>query len=193
MISEDHVKQLEQLTGISLTRLPLSHETLQGVEDIHTQNRLNPELPIPSPFQQQQLVIDPPSNALFNDPDSQQDTDNIHDGINSHAHNGAGHHGHHNHKDHELENYEIPEAALLKISPRGHSTGPVIISQIPVKSFQSADVHLSVKEPMPEKNDNHVIDAVPATSLAGSGAAVAQLLTAEARPPASNYIEAQSR
>ena len=46
---------------------------------------------------------------------------------------------------------------------------------------------------MPEKNKYPVIDAVPATSLAGSGAAVAQLLTAEARPPASNYIEAQSR
>ena len=46
---------------------------------------------------------------------------------------------------------------------------------------------------MPEKNKYPVIEAVPATSLAGSGAAVAQLLTAEARPPASNYIEAQSR
>ena len=54
---------------------------------------------------------------------------------------------------------------------------------------------MSVKEPMPEKNKhNHdVIDAVPATSLAGSGAAVAQLLTTDARAPRSNNIEAQSR
>ena len=46
---------------------------------------------------------------------------------------------------------------------------------------------------MPEKNSHHVIDAVPATSLADSDIAVAQLLTAEARPPRSNNIEAQSR
>ena len=47
---------------------------------------------------------------------------------------------------------------------------------------------------MPEKNKYlKTIDAVPATSLAGSGAAVAQLLTAEARPPSSNNLEAQSR
>ena len=46
---------------------------------------------------------------------------------------------------------------------------------------------------MPEKNIHHVIDAVPATSLADSDIAVAQLLTAEARPPRSNNIEAQSR
>ena len=52
---------------------------------------------------------------------------------------------------------------------------------------------MSVKEPMPEKNKYPHIDAVPATSLAGSGAAVAQLLTAEARPPTSNNIDAQSR
>ena len=65
--------------------------------------------------------------------------------------------------------------------------------QIPVKSFQSADNPLSVKEPMPEKHSHPVIDAVPATSLADSDIAVAQLLTAEARPPRSNNIEAQSR
>ena len=47
---------------------------------------------------------------------------------------------------------------------------------------------------MPEKGKyTKTIDAVPATSLAGSGAAVAQLLTAEARPPSSNNLEAQSR
>ena len=46
---------------------------------------------------------------------------------------------------------------------------------------------------MPEKNSHHVIDAVPATSLADSDIAVVQLLTAEARPPRSNNIEAQSR
>ena len=47
---------------------------------------------------------------------------------------------------------------------------------------------------MPEKSKYpKTIDAVPATSLAGSGAAVAQLLTAEARPPSSNNLEAQSR
>ena len=46
---------------------------------------------------------------------------------------------------------------------------------------------------MPEKNSHPIIDAVPATSLADSDIAVAQLLTAEARPPRSNNIEAQSR
>ena len=47
---------------------------------------------------------------------------------------------------------------------------------------------------MPEKNKyTKTIDAVPATSLAGSGAAVAQLLSAEARPSSSNNLEAQSR
>ena len=46
---------------------------------------------------------------------------------------------------------------------------------------------------MPEKNQYPHIDAVPATSLAGSGAAIAQLLTTEARQPTSNNIEAQSR
>ena len=47
---------------------------------------------------------------------------------------------------------------------------------------------------MPEKNKYpKTIDAVPATSLAGSGAAVAQLLSAEARPSSSNNLEAQSR
>ena len=46
---------------------------------------------------------------------------------------------------------------------------------------------------MPEKHSHPVIDAVPATSLADSDIAVAQLLTAEARPPRSNNIEAQSR
>ena len=62
-----------------------------------------------------------------------------------------------------------------------------------MKSFQSADVHLSVKEPMPEKNNHPTIDAVPATSLAGSGAAVAQLLAADTRAPSSNNLEAQPR
>ena len=129
MISEDHVKQLEELTGISLTRLPLSHESLEGVENVQQQQRLNPELPIPSPFQQQ-LVIDPPSNALFNDPDAPQDSDHSHDNIESHAHDGLVNHAHHKHKDHDLEHYHLPEDALLKISPRGHSSGPVIISQV---------------------------------------------------------------
>ena len=126
------MKQLEQLTGISLTRLPLSHESLEGVENVHQQN---PDLPIPSPFQQQ-LVIDPPSNALFNDPDTPQDHDHSHANIDSRAHDGSDHHDHHKH--HDSEHYQLPEDALLKISPRGHSSriiGPVIISQVRISAF----------------------------------------------------------
>ena len=119
MISEDHVKQLEELTGISLTRLPLSHEPLQSIHDEHhQQNRLSHhDLPNPSPFQQQQVVLDPPSNALYVDTQLSSEEED--------------HHNHHDHhKDHKLENYHLPDDVLLKISPRGHSSGPVIISQV---------------------------------------------------------------
>lgn len=119
MISEDHVKQLEELTGISLTRLPLSHEPLQAIHvEHHQQNRLSHhDLPKPSPFQQQQVVLDPPSNALYVDTQISSEEED--------------HHNHHDHhKDHNLENYHLPDDVLLKISPRGHSSGPVIISQV---------------------------------------------------------------
>ena len=123
MISEVHVKQLEQLTGISLTRLPLSHETLDANNAEH--QHLHQDLPKPSPFhQQEQVVLDPPPNALYEDPDASQNDDT--NGGNQH-HTGLDHHGHHKH---DLENYHIPDDILLKISPRGHSTGPVIISQV---------------------------------------------------------------
>ena len=119
MIHEGHVKQLEELTGISLTRLPLSHEPLEATRDDHQQqNRLSHhDLHVPSPFHQQPVVLDPPSNALYveSHPSSEEE----------HHHN---HHDHH--KEHNLENYHLPDDVLLKISPRGHSSGPVIISQV---------------------------------------------------------------
>ena len=129
LLSEDHVKQLEQLTGISLTRLPLSHETLDDTTTATQpeEQHLFDELPAPSPFHQQ-VILDAPSNALFDDGDAiPQDGDHsVHGGGEPQHHHDLDHHGHHKHTEH----VHLTEDALLKISPRGHSSGPVIISQV---------------------------------------------------------------
>ena len=128
---------MDPITGLSLSSLPLSQVSTESDLSEHQQHTFSTDLPIPSQFQQQ-LVIDPPSNALFNDPDAPQDGDHSHHTGESQAHNSLEHHGHHKHKDHALEHYHLPDDVLLKISPRGHSSGPVIISQVGV---YGASVH----------------------------------------------------
>ena len=86
-----------------------------------------------------------------------------------HDHHQHDHHQHdhhqHDHHHHKKEEEEVILGPDIKISPRGHSR-PVIISQIPVKSFQSSN-HL-IEEPMPEAPvaaSLAVLDAVPATLI----------------------------
>ena len=133
-LSQDEVIVLEPITRLPHSSSQPSHisseaNSNQPHQSRHHEHILNPELPIPQP--QQQLLINPPSNALYNDPDVAQDSNDSHHAAQSHDHHGTGgHHDHHKHKDHGLENYHLPDDVLLKISPRGHSSGPVIISQV---------------------------------------------------------------
>ena len=128
VLPPDLVKLLDPATGLPISSRPLSQVTTESNHNEHLH-----DLPIPSQFQQQH-VLDPPSNALQRDySDTPQDGDHSHhkDG-GLHDHNDLDHHGHHKHKDHTLEEYHLPDDVLLKISPRGHSSGPVIISQVSV-------------------------------------------------------------
>ena len=126
-MSQQAITVVDQHSGTSPSNLPL----IQLLPEANS-NDLNPHNPQPHDLSiaelQQPSVIDPPTNALFNDPDTPQDNDHSHhDG---HGHHSINHQDHHKHKDHSLENYQLPEDVLLKISPRGHSSGPVIISQV---------------------------------------------------------------